>query len=325
MNRREAVLILLALGSPGLALSQAGAKIRRVGVLTIGSSNSTAGFIDAFKEGLHKLGWREGQNVEYRPVYAEGRVERLEVLAKQLVEQKVDVIVLGAPQAARAAQKATSTIPIVMTNVSNAVENKFVASLARPGGNITGVTSQLEVVLGKLIEIFHQAVPRATRIAILLNESNPTHHAFWAGAQKACAAFKLVPLRVVASASDQLPGAVSRLVRERAQGIVVVADAMYLNERAGLEELIRATGLPAAYAVREHVVAGGLLSYSADVRENFRYAATFVDKILKGAKPADLPVEQPTKFQLVINLRTARTLGLAIPSALLLRADEVIE
>lgn len=325
MNRREAVLILLAFGSPGMARGQAEGKIRRVGVLTVGSSNSTLGFIDAFKEGLRNLGWREGQNVEYRPVFAEGRVERLDALAKQLVEQKVDVIVLGAPQAARAAQKATSTIPIVMTNVSNAVENKFVTSLARPGGNITGVTSQLEVVLGKLIEIFHQAVPRATRIAILLNESNPSHQAFWTGAQKASAAFKLLPLRVVASAADQLPGAVSQLVRERAEGIVVVADAMYLNERARLEELIRQTKLPAAYAIREHVVAGGLLSYSADVRENFRYAATFVDKILKGAKPADLPVEQPTKFDLVINLRTAKSLGLTIPSALLLRADEVIE
>jgi putative ABC transport system substrate-binding protein len=325
MNRREAVLLLLALGAPGSTRSQAETKIRRVGVLATRSSNSSASVIDALKAGLRDLGWREGQNVEYRLVYAEGRVERLDALAKQLVEQKVEVIVLGTPQAARAAQKATSTIPVVMAYVSNAVENKFVASLARPGGNITGVTSQLEVVLGKLIEIFHQAAPHATRIAILLNESNPSHHVFWRGAQKACAALNLVPMRVVASAPDQLPGAVSQLVRERAQAIVVVADAMYVNERAKLEELIRATRLPAAYAIREHVVEGGLLSYSADVRESFRYAATFVDKILKGAKPADLPVEQPTKFELVINLRTARALGLTIPSLLLLRADQMIE
>ena len=274
---------------------------------------------------MHDLGWREAQSVEYRAAYADGQVGRLDALAKELIEQKVEVIVVGAPQAARAAQKATNTIPIVMTNVSNAVENKFVASLARPGGNITGVTSQLEVVLGKLIEIFHETVPRARRIAILVNESNPSHRAFWTGAQSACAALKLVPLRVVASAPAQLAAAVAVIVREQAQAIVVVADAMYFNERAKLEELIRATRLPAAYALRDHVVAGGLLSYAADNSRNFRYAATFVDKILKGAKPADLPVEQPTKFDLVINLKTAKALGLAIPQSILLRADEVIE
>lgn len=279
---------------------------------------------DAFRSGMHDLGWREGQNVEYRAAFAEGRAERLDALAKELVGQKVEVIAVGGAPMARAAQKATGTIPIVMANVSNAVDNKFVASLARPGGNITGVTNQFEEVLGKLIEIFHETVPRARRIAILVNESSPSHRAYWIAAQKACAAFNLVPIRVVASAPTELAGAIAQVVREQAHAIVVVLDGMYLGERARLEGLVRPTKLPAAYAFREHVVEGGLLGYAADLARNWRYAATFVDKILKGAKPADLPVEQPTKFDLVINLKTARALGIVVPQAVLQRADEVI-
>jgi putative ABC transport system substrate-binding protein len=316
-------IVLLAARSP--AWGQPDAKIRRVGFLSIQSSILGARLYDAFRSGMHDLGWREGQNVEYRAAYADGRVERLDALAKELIEQKVEVIVVGGAPIARAAQKATNTIPIVMANVSNAVDNKFVASLARPGGNITGVTNQYEEVLVKLIEIFHETVPRARRIAILVNDSSPSHRAYWSAAQSACAALKLVPLRIVASAPAQLAAAVAQIVREQAQAIVVVLDGMYLNERAKLEELIRPTRLPAAYAFREHAVAGGLLSYAADLSRNWRYAATFVDKILKGAKPADLPVEQPTKFDLVINLKTAKALGIAVPQSVLLRADEVIQ
>lgn len=325
MNRRDTVLVILALGAPSLVWGQPGAKIRRVGFLNLQSSISAARFYDAFRSGMHNLGWREGQNVEYRAAYAEGRVERLDALANGLVEQKVEVIVVGAPQAVRAAQKATNSIPIVMTNVSNAVGNKFITSLARPGANITGMTNQLEEVLSKLIEIFHETVPRAGRIAILVNESNPSQHAYWTTAQSACAALKLTPLRVVASAPDQFAAAIAQIVREQAQAIVVVADGMYLNERAKLEELIRATRLPAAYAFREHVVAGGLLSYAADFLGIYQRAATYVDRILKGAKPAELPVEQPTKFDLVINVKTAKALGITIPQSVLLRASEVIQ
>ena len=324
MNRRDTLLGLLALSASEFASGQPNPKLRRVGILTIGTSASAAPFVGAFKTGMTGLGWREGQTVEYRTAFADSQVERLDALARDLVEQKVEVLVVGAPQVARAAQKATTTIPIVMTNVSNAVENKFVASLAKPGGNITGVTSQLEAVLGKMIEIFHEAVPRATRIALLLNESNPTHRAFWSGAQSACAALKLVPIRIVASSPGALPGAVAQIVQEKAQAIVVVADGMYLAERATLQKLIGATRLPTAYALREHVLGGGLLSYAADLARNYQYSATFVDKILKGARPADLPVEQPVKFDLVINLKTAKELGITIPNAVLLRADEVI-
>jgi putative ABC transport system substrate-binding protein len=298
--------------------------IRRVGMLLLASEDATVHLRAAFTQGMQGLGWLEGKNVEYRIVYADGDVGRLDALASELVGQKVEVIMVS-PRAARAAQRATKTIPIVMAGAGNAVGAGFVASLARPGGNITGISSQAEEVLGKLIGILHEVTPGARRIAILLNESSPLHAALWAGAQSACAALDLVALRVVASAPAQLGAAVGEIVRQRSQAVVVVADGMYFAERTRLQELMQTTRLPAAYGLREHVVAGGLLSYASDLAANFRYAAKYVDKILKGAKPADLPVEQPTQFELVINLKTAKALGLTIPQSVLLRADEVIQ
>jgi putative ABC transport system substrate-binding protein len=212
-----------------------------------------------------------------------------------------------------------------MANTSNAVGNGFVASLARPGGNITGITTQQEEVLGKLIGILHEVAPGAKRIAILLNETNPSHAAFWAATQSACAALDLVAIRVVASAPAQLGAAVEQIVQQRSQAVIVVTDATYFAERAKLQDLMQTTRLPVAYGGREYVVAGGLLSYASSLEANVRHAAKFVDKILKGAKPADLPVEQPTKFELVINLKTAKALGLTIPQTVLMHADEVIE
>ena len=251
-------------------------------------------------------------------------MDRLDALISELIARKADVIVVPSAPVARAAQRATKVIPIVMTSVANAVGNGFVASLARPGGNITGISSQGEDVVGKLVEILHEVVPGARRIAILLNAGNPSHAVFWAGAQAACATLGLVAVRVVASAPTQLAAAVERIVSQRMQAVVVPADPMYLGERARLQELMQTTRLPAAWGWREHVVAGGLLSYGADQVTNFRYAAKWVDKILKGAKPADLPVEQPIRFERLINLKTAKALGITIPKKVLLRADEVI-
>ncbi len=208
---------------------------------------------------------------------------------------------------------------------ANPVSNGFVASLAKPGGNITGTANQSDEVLGKLVGILHEVAPGARRIAFVLNETNPNHAAYWSAAQSACAALEFAAQRVVASAPAQLDTAVGEIVRQRSQAVVVIADPLYSNERVRLQELIQPTRLPAAYSFREHVVAGGLLSYGVDLAASHRHAARYVDKILKGAKPSDLPVEQPTKFGLVINLRTARALGLTIPQPLLLRADEVIE
>ena len=274
---------------------------------------------------MQDLGWLEGKNVEYRYVYADNDMGRLDALARELIGQQVNVILVGSGQSAHAAQRATKTIAIVMAGVANAVGAGLVASLAKPGGNITGFTSQQDEVLGKLIGILHEVAPGARRIAILLNKSSPLHDSYWAGAQSACAALGLVALRVVASTPAQLGAAVGEMVRQRSQAVVVTSDSMYFTERAKLQELLQATRLPVAHAFRDNVVAGGLLSYGYDIPANYRNAAKYVDKILKGAKPAELPIEQATKFELVINLKTAKQLGVTIPKDMLLRADEVIQ
>jgi len=327
MITRRSVLLAGGIGllvAHRLSHGQPAATIRRVGLLSFSSESAGAQLRAALKQGMHDLGWMDGKNVEYRFASAAGAVDRLDALAGDLIVQKAEVIVLSSQQAARAAQRATKTMPIVMAGVSDAVGAGFVASLTKPGANITGFTSQQEEVVGKLIGILHEVAPGARRIALLLNESYPSHAVFWAGAQSACAALDLVALRVVASAPAELGPAVEQMVRQRSQAVVVIPDGMYFAERAKLQELLQTARLPAAYALREHVVAGGLLSYGADLPANYRNAAKYVDKILKGAKPADLPVEQTTKFELVINLKTAKALGLTIPQSMLLRADEVI-
>ena len=304
---------------------QPAATIRRVGMLALSSEAAAASARTAFKQGMHDLGWFEGKNVEYRILSAEGDVNRLDTLARELVEQKIDVIVASNTPAVAALRRATTAIPIVMGVVGDPVRLGYVASLAKPGGNVTGIANQGDALLGKLIQILHEVVPAAQRVAIVLNERSPPHAAYRAAAQSTCAALGLAPIWVVASAPAELAGAVESIVSKRAQAVVVVGDAMYFNERVKLQELMRATRLPVAYGLREHVVAGGLLSYAADLAANFQYAAKYVDKILKGAKPADLPVELSSRFELVINLKTAKSIGITVPKAVLLRADEVIQ
>ncbi len=328
MITRRKVLLASGLGllaAHPLSHGQPAATMRRVGILTFSTEATSAHLRTAFKQGMLDLGWLEGKNVEYRFVYANGDVGKLDALVSELIGQRVDVILVGSGQSADAAHRATKSVPIVLAGVGNAVGAGLVASLAKPGGNITGFTSQQDEVLGKLIGTLHEIAPGARRIAILVNESNPLHDAYWARAQSACAALNLVATRVVASTPAQLGAAVEQVVRQRAQAIVVISDSMYFAERARLQELMQTTRLPVAFALRDHVVAGGLLSYGYDTAVNYRNAAKYVDKILKGAKPADLPIEQATKFDLVINLKTAKALGITIPQSLLLRADEVIQ
>ncbi len=308
-----------------LSRGQPAVTIRRVGWVSIGSKTSPTDLYDVFRQGMRDLGWLEGKNVEYQSVYADGDVNRLDALANELVRQKVDVIVVSNATTTRALQRATKTIPIVMTGVTNVVGNGLVASLAKPGGNITGITTQGDEVLGKLIGILHEIASGARRIAIVLNDSNPNHAVCWAAGQSACAALGLLALRVVANTPAQLDTAVREIVKQRTQGVVFVSDPVYLNERVKVQALMQSTRLPVAYGWREHVVVGGLISYAPDLAAIFRFAATYVDKILKGGKPADLPVEQPTKFELVLNLKTAKALGLTIPPPLLLLANEVIQ
>ncbi len=256
--------------------------IHRVGWVSFGSSASPAEGYTAFKQGMRDLGWLEGQNVAYQTAYANGDANRLDALAGELIGQKVEVILVGNATTTRALQRATKTIPIVMTSINNAVGNGFVASLAKPGGNITGIAVLQDEVLGKLIGILHEVAPGARRVAILLNEGNPNHAVFWTAAQSAGAALDLVALRVVANTPAQFAAASEQIVRQRSQAVVVVSDPMYLNERVELQRLLQPTRLPVAYAWREHVAAGGLFSYGADIAANNRRAAVYVDKILKG-------------------------------------------
>ncbi len=307
-----------------LGRAQPNAAMRRIGVMTIGSPDPGA-LEDPFKSGMRDLGWVEGRNIEYRTVFARGDTSRLDGLVKDLIAHQVEVIVTSSAVSTVAAQRATKTVPIVMTFSVDAVGNGFVASLARPGGNITGISNQLQDVFGKLIEHLHVIAPKARRVAFLVNENNPSHAAYWLAAQRMCARLGLVAQRVTANAPGEFGSAVEHIVAQRAQAVVVHADPVFSAQRGALHGKLQQAMLPSAFSLREDVLAGGLLSYGPDLPASFRYAAKYVDKILKGATPADLPVEQPTQFDLVINLRTAKALGLAIPQALLLRADEVIE
>jgi putative ABC transport system substrate-binding protein len=328
MFTRRRFLLVAGIGlitAHPLGRSQPASVVHRVGMLLTTSEATNAPLRAAFSQAMRELGWVEGTNIEYRIVAANGDVDRLDPLANEIIRQKVEVIVAASSAGTRAAQRATKTIPIVMVAASNASDSGFVASLAKPGGNITGVSNQREEAFQKLIEILHDVLPNAWRIAILLNDRNPSYRSLAAAAQSACSALHLVALPIVASDGNQLAGAIEEIVRQQSQAVVVMPDPVYLNERTKLQQLVQASRLPAAYGLREHVVAGGLLSYAADLASNYRLAATYVDKLLKGAKPAELPVEQPSKYELLVNLKTARALGITVPQSLLLRADQVIE
>ena len=306
-----------------IGMTQPRAAMRRVGVLSVGPASRNAA-IDAFRQGMQDLGWVEGRTVEYRVTDDQGDPRRAGTLVDELIAQQVEVIVTGSAVGTRAAQRATTSIPIVMTFIVDAVGNGLVASLARPGGNTTGLSNQLEDLFGKLIEQLHAAVPRLRRIAVLLNEDNPSHAAYWMAAQRSGAALGLVVLRVSAGAPTNFNAAIEQMIAQRAEAVVVHADPVFSAQRGKLADLLRPTRLPVAYSLSNSVRDDGLISYGPNVLASYRYAAKYVDKILKGAQPADLPVEQPTQFELVINLKTARALGLTIPQSLLLRADEVI-
>lgn len=298
---------------------------RRVGALTASSEALAAPFLAALKQGMRELGWQEGKDIEYRFVYANGAVERYDTLIADLLAQKVEVIVVTSTQAVQAAQRATQTVPIVMTSVAGAVGAGLVESLVRPGGNITGLSNQFEDVLPKVIETLHAIVPSVRRVAVLLHATAPVSPQFWAVAQTACDALGIEAIRELANSATDFKEAATRIVRRGAQAVVVSPDGTFVAERAKLQEALQSTQLPVAYGWREQIVLGGLFSYGVSLTGIFHQAATYVDKILRGAKPASLPIEQPTKFELVINLRTAKALGIRIPQSILLRADEVID
>ena len=322
--------VALATGS-GLLLAhqlgraQATTITRKVGIISLSSEAVGALTRNAFIQGMSEFGWIEGRNIEYQLAYAAGDFALLDSLATGLVSKNVDVVLATSPPVTLAVKRATKTLPIVMGYGSNAVESGFITSLARPGGNITGISDQIEETLAKLIGLVRDILPGVRRIAILLNETHPAHPLYWATARNACASAGIEPIRIVANVFEQVGSALELIVKERAQAILVVSDPIFFAQRAKLQELLQKTRLPDAHGFREHVVAGGLLSYASSITANFRYAAKFANKILRGEKPADIPVEQPTRFEFVINLKTAKELGITIPRSVLLQADEVIQ
>jgi putative ABC transport system substrate-binding protein len=316
------IAVLATLG----ARAQPAAKIYRIGYLSTPTATAVRNALDAFLAKLRELGWIDGQTmaIEYR--WAEGDVDRLPGLAADLVARNVDLIVAPAASAAMAAKKATGSIPIVMMFPTDPVALGLVASLSKPGGNVTGTTYAPDSgILGKQLELLKEAVPRASRVAFLWNPADPGYTSQMSEVVEAVASARRIRLqRVEASGPNDLDGAFAAMARERADALIGSGSSTWIVHRAKLAELAVRHRLPTMYGYREMVEAGALMAYGVNMVDFIGRAALYVDKILKGAKPADLPVEQPTKFELVVNLRTAKALDIAIPQPLLLRADEVI-
>jgi putative ABC transport system substrate-binding protein len=319
-----AAIFLLA--APLAPEAQQAGKLYRVGYLSAGSRESHEPLAEAFWRGLIRRGWIEGQNLLVERRWAEGKNERLRALAAELAQRKVDVIVAVAEPAALAAKYATTSVPIVMLLVGDPIGSKLVESLARPGGNVTGMTftPTLEL-LGKRLALLKEAVPHASRVAILSNPANPSHVRELTEVQAAARPLKLQLHRLDARSPEEFDRAFAVMVRERADGLLVLVDSMFTIHRTRLAELSATYRLPTMHGLREYVVGGGLMAYGVNMADYLEGAAFYVDKVLKGAKPGDLPIEQPTKFDLVINLKTAKALGLTIPQSLLQRADQVME
>jgi putative ABC transport system substrate-binding protein len=321
-------LTLSLLAAPLTVEAQQATHVYRIGLLSgLFPSSVPNSRVEAFRQGLRELGYVEGQNLVIESCYAEGRAERLPDLAAELVRLPVDVIVAAALEPIRAAQHATRTIPIVMSASPDPVGNGFVASLARPGGNITGLATLAEALPGKRLEILKEMVPSSTRIAVLANPADPTYapkmHNLTGAAQALGLHLHIVEVRH----ADELAIAFAALTQEGADALLVVEDGVVISSSLSgrIVDLAATSRLPAMYSGKFFVEAGGLMSYGASTPDIWRRAATYVDKILKGTKPADLPVEQPIKFEFVISLKTAKALGITFPPTLLMQADEVFQ
>jgi putative ABC transport system substrate-binding protein len=274
---------------------------------------------------LRELGWVEGKNVVFEPRFAENRLERLPELATDLVRLKVDVIAAAGTLAPLAAKQATSTIPIVMTAAGDPLGSGLVASLARPGGNVTGMSLMAPDLGGKRLELLKEVVPRLARVAVLWNAANPYSALVFKETQAAGRTLGIQIQSLEVRAPDNFDGAFEGARRERPDALITVEDPLTFSQQQRVADFTAEQQLPSLHGLREFAAAGGLMSYGASLVDLFRRAAGYVDKILRGAKPADLPVQQPSKFELVINLKTARALGLEVPPTLIARADEVIE
>jgi putative tryptophan/tyrosine transport system substrate-binding protein len=316
----------ILLAAPLAAEGQLQARPARVGFVEAGSLSANRHFLDAFRQGLRDLGYVEGQGVVIEDRWADGRSERFPALIAELIGLKVDVIVQASTPGALAAKKATSTVPVVFWGVSDPVGIGVVATLGRPGGNMTGLVLGFEDGLaGKWVELLREAVPKVTHLAVLWNPEAGGAESRVKELHTAAGVLKLTPHVFEARNVNEFDGAFAAMARAHLGGLIVVPDPLTLRHRDQIVRLAAQTRLPATYGFLEFARAGGFIAYGPSVADQARRAAAYVDKILKGAKPGDLPVEQPTKFELVINLKTAKALGLTIPPSLLARADEVIQ
>ena len=313
------VLIISVLLTPLAAEAQKASKVPQLGLL-----DYAAFWGEPFKHGLRDLGYQEGADIAfvYRP--SDGKSERLRDLAAELVRLKVDVIVSYGTPATRAAKDATTTIPIVMLGIGDPVRTGLVSSLARPSGNVTGNTILGPEIGPKRLQLLREALPKLARIAFLRNPANASNVLAFQDAEAGARALGVTLLAVDVSGPDQLESALAAVARDHADALIMTADPMLLLNARRVVEFAARNRLPTMYQAKEIVITGGLMSYGPSLPHLFRLGAAYVDRLLKGAKPADLPVEQPTKFELVINLKTAKALGLTIPQSILVRADEII-
>jgi putative ABC transport system substrate-binding protein len=318
-------LVLLSCGQASHAIAQQAGRMVRIGRLSPLSEEAEQPMIDGLRAGLAEQGWLEGRNLAFEMRFAAGHLDRLPALAEDLVRGQVDLIVTGSNPGALAAKRATNKIPVVFVTTGDPVTAGIVPSLARPGGNLTGISVLGLELNAKRVQLLSESFGKLKRVAVLTNPGAPYTTEFRAQRAKISSTLGIdLPLMEVREI-DQLPSAFEGLARSKAQGILVLADIMFLSNRQRIVELVAASRLPATYPDRGFVDVGGLMFYGAALPDMYRHAASLVDKILRGARPADLPVQQPTQFRLVINSRTAQAQNLAVPMSLLVRADEVIE
>ena len=326
MNRRETVLGLFAIGtSPIVSFAQQQDKVWRVGVLINGTERTQGVWVKALRDGLAELGYIEGRNLKLAVRWNEGGAERLPDLAAELLSDKPDVLVAAPVFSAAAAYKHTRTVPIVIANGSGSVQIGIVKSLAHPGGNVTGVTNQGEDLTQKQMELLKAIGPGISSVGFLTTGKSFIYEDQKRQATKAAETLKLKLVELRVGAPADLDGLPSVCGKGGCQALLVATDPLFVNMRTQIVQWAAKLRLPAVYSLQEFVREGGLISYGSNINELFHHAATYVDKILKGAKPGDLPIEQPTKFELVVNLRAAKAIGVTIPQSILVRADEIVK
>jgi putative ABC transport system substrate-binding protein len=328
--RTRRALLTAAVAAPALswiraALAQTPSKVRRIGLLSAHTARETAAWHDAFRSGLRERGWIEGRNISVETRYGEGRNDHAERLAADLVRLNVEVIVASVTPDALAARRATQTIPIVIVAAGDPVELGLARSLARPGGNVTGLSPMTATLGGKRLELLAEAVPKLTRVGVLWNPNNAGAASQWGETDTAAKRLGVQLVSLEVRSPTDLDKALGEATRARVTALFIVPDPAITPQVQRIADSALKSRLPSMFHVAEFPEAGGLMSYGSDRTEMFRHAATYVDKILNGAKPADLPIEQPTKFELVVNMRTAKALGISVPQTILIRADRLIE